>query len=66
MDAMTSALPIGETDFFRRGNYAPVADESIAGVFRIFETIPPELVGKPVQAWLDGDDLKLARVGASA
>jgi septum site-determining protein MinC len=39
---------------------------SIAGVFRIFETIPPELVGKPVQAWLDGDDLKLARVGASA
>jgi septum site-determining protein MinC len=37
---------------------------SIAGVFRVFETIPPELVGKPVQAWLDGDDLRLARVGA--
>jgi len=37
---------------------------SIAGVFRVFETIPPELDGKPVQAWLDGDDLKLARVGA--
>lgn len=37
---------------------------SIAGVFRVFETIPSELVGKPVQAWLDGDDLKLARVGA--
>ena len=37
---------------------------SIAGVFRVFETIPPELAGKPVQAWLDGDDLKLARVGA--
>jgi septum site-determining protein MinC len=37
---------------------------SIAGVFRVFETIPPELNGKPVQAWLDGDDLKLARVGA--
>jgi septum site-determining protein MinC len=36
---------------------------SIAGVFRVFETIPPELDGKPVQAWLDGDDLKLARVG---
>jgi len=30
----------------------------------VFETIPPELAGKPVQAWLDGDDLKLARVGA--
>jgi septum site-determining protein MinC len=37
---------------------------SIAGVFRVFETIPPELAGKPVQAWLDGDDLRLARVGA--
>jgi septum site-determining protein MinC len=37
---------------------------SIAGVFRVFETVPPELAGKPVQAWLDGDDLKLARVGA--
>lgn len=36
---------------------------SIAGVFRVFETIPPELNGKPVQAWLDGDDLRLARVG---
>jgi septum site-determining protein MinC len=37
---------------------------SIAGVFRVFETIPPEFAGKPVQAWLDGDDLRLARVGA--
>lgn len=36
---------------------------SIAGVFRVFETVPPELLGKPVQAWLDGDDLRLARVG---
>jgi septum site-determining protein MinC len=31
---------------------------SIAGVFRIFETLPPELAGKPVQAWLDGDNLR--------
>lgn len=37
---------------------------SIGGVFRVFETIPPELAGKPVQAWLDGDDLKFARIGA--
>jgi septum site-determining protein MinC len=37
---------------------------SIAGVFRVFETVPAELVGKPVQAWLDGDDLRVARVGA--
>ena len=36
---------------------------SIAGVFRVFETVPAELLGKPVQAWLDGDDLRLARVG---
>lgn len=37
---------------------------SIAGVFRVFETIPPELAGKPVQAWLDGDDLRFVRIGA--
>jgi septum site-determining protein MinC len=36
---------------------------SIAGVFRVFETIPPELAGKPVQAWLDGDALRFARLG---
>jgi septum site-determining protein MinC len=37
---------------------------SIAGVFRVFETLPAELAGKPVQGWLDGDDLKFARIGA--
>jgi len=37
---------------------------SVAGVFRVFETLPPELAGKPVQAWLDGDDLRLARLGS--
>ena len=36
---------------------------SIAGVFRVFETIPAELAGKPVQAWLDGEDLHFAPVG---
>jgi septum site-determining protein MinC len=36
---------------------------SIAGVFRVFETIPAELAGKPVQAWLAGDDLHFARIG---
>jgi septum formation inhibitor MinC len=35
---------------------------SIAGVFRVFETIPPELAGKPVQAWLAGDDLHFAPI----
>jgi septum site-determining protein MinC len=36
---------------------------SIAGVFRVFETLPAELAGKPVQAWLDGENLHLARIG---
>jgi septum site-determining protein MinC len=36
---------------------------SVAGVFRVFETLPPELAGKPVQAWLDGDDLRFAAIG---
>ena len=36
---------------------------SIAGVFRVFETLPAELAGRPVQAWLSGDDLHFARIG---
>ena len=36
---------------------------SIGGVFRVFETIPTALAGKPVQAWLDGEDLHFAPVG---
>jgi septum site-determining protein MinC len=36
---------------------------SIAGVFRVFETLPPELAGFPVQAWLDGEDLRFTRIG---
>jgi septum site-determining protein MinC len=36
---------------------------SIAGVFRVFETIPAELAGRPVQAWLEGEDLHFARIG---
>lgn len=36
---------------------------SIAGVFRVFETIPPELAGLPVQAWLAGEDLRFGRIG---
>jgi len=37
---------------------------SIAGVFRVFETIPAELAGNPVQAWLEGEELHFTRVGA--
>lgn len=33
---------------------------SIAGCYRVFEESPPELRGKPVQAWLDGEKLLLA------
>jgi septum site-determining protein MinC len=36
---------------------------SIAGVFRVFETIPAELAGVPVQAWLAGEDLRFAKIG---
>ena len=38
---------------------------SIAGVFKVFETIPKDLAGKPVQAWLSGDDLHFARIGST-
>jgi septum site-determining protein MinC len=31
---------------------------SIAGVFRVFESIPGDLRGKAVQIWLDGDKLR--------
>ncbi len=37
---------------------------AIAGVFRVFETLPAELAGQPVQAWLDGEELRFTRIGA--
>jgi septum site-determining protein MinC len=36
---------------------------SIAGQYRIFEDIPADLRGKPVQVWLEGEKLLLARLG---
>ena len=36
---------------------------AIAGVFRIFETIPADLGGRPVQVWLDGEKLHCTRIG---
>ena len=36
---------------------------SIAGVFRLFESLPEDLEGKPVHAWLFKDELRLARIG---
>ncbi|QBB71226.1 septum site-determining protein MinC [Pseudolysobacter antarcticus] len=36
---------------------------SIAGQYRVFETIPDDLRGKPVQVWLDGEKLLLAKLG---
>ena len=35
---------------------------SIAGQYRVFEEFPAELRGKPVQAWLQGDKLLLAKL----
>lgn len=35
---------------------------SIAGQYRVFEQIPAELDGQPVQIWLDGDKLRIARL----
>lgn len=36
---------------------------SIAGQYRVFEEIPRELRGKPVQAWLEGDKLRVEVLG---
>jgi septum site-determining protein MinC len=38
---------------------------AIAGVFRVFESLPPELAGQPVQAWLADDELHFARLGGT-
>ncbi|HEY6984917.1 MAG TPA: septum site-determining protein MinC [Rhodanobacteraceae bacterium] len=35
---------------------------SIAGQYRVFETMPPELQGQRVQAWLDGDKLVVQKL----
>lgn len=35
---------------------------SIAGQYRVFEDIPAELRGQPVQAWLEGDRLMLKKL----
>ena len=35
---------------------------SIAGHYRVFEDLPPDLRGKPVQAWLEGDKLLLQKL----
>jgi len=33
---------------------------AVAGQYRVLESIPPELVGKPVQIWLENDKLQIA------
>ena len=35
---------------------------SIAGQYRVFEDIPPDLRGQPVQAWLEGDRLLMKKL----
>ena len=36
---------------------------AIAGVFRVFESLPQDLAGHPVQVWLMDDVLHIARLG---
>ena len=36
---------------------------SIAGHYRVFEDLPSDLRGQPVQVWLEGEKLLLARLG---
>ena len=36
---------------------------SIAGQYRVFEDLPSDLRGQPVQVWLEGEKLLLARLG---
>lgn len=38
---------------------------AIAGVFRVFESLPPDLAGQPVQVWLADDVLHIARLGGA-
>jgi len=60
--AMAGAHGATSARMFCQEFYAELV--SIAGVFRVFETLPPELAGRPVQAWLEGSDLRVARIGS--
>ncbi len=35
---------------------------AVAGVFKVFEQLPADLAGQPVQALLAGEDLRFARL----
>jgi septum site-determining protein MinC len=59
--AMAGARGDTSARVFAQQFYAELV--SIAGVFKVFETIPAELAGQPVQAWLAGEDLRFARIG---
>lgn len=37
---------------------------AIAGHFRVFETVPPDLKGRPCHLWLNGDKLEIQPLGA--
>jgi septum site-determining protein MinC len=60
--AIAGARGDAETRIFCQEFHAELV--SVAGIFRIFETIPPDLRGKPVQVWLDGEKLHCTRIGA--
>lgn len=58
--AMAGAHGDTTTRVFCQAFYAELV--SIAGIFRVFESLPLELAGHPVQAWLEGDTLRFARI----
>ena len=60
--AMAGVHGQGTARVFCQQFYAELV--SIAGVFRVFETIPAELAGTTVQAWLSDEALHFGRLGS--
>jgi len=58
--AMAGAHGDTEARLFCHAFYAELV--SIAGVFRVFEQLPADLAGQPVQAWLEEEQLRFARI----
>jgi septum site-determining protein MinC len=57
--AMAGARGMTSARVFCREFHAELV--AVAGIFRVFETVPTELAAQPVQVWLSGEDLRLAR-----
>lgn len=59
--ALAGALGDGSARIYCQNFQAELI--SIAGQYRVFEDMPAELRGKPVQAWLENDKLRIAALG---